>query len=446
MPTQSQLDQFVEFLKFPSISTDPKYKSDLVNCSNWLVTKLSSLGFEAKSHPTPGHPIVLAKSKQDPSKKTLLIYGHYDVQPVDPISEWTHPPFEPHISNGVIYARGSTDNKGQILTHIFGVEEYLKKNKELPVNIIFLIEGEEEVGGINLGKFLEDHKEELKSNIIIVSDGHTIDEESQSLECSLRGILCFDIIIKSLKTDVHSGLYGGALANPALILSQLLAKVHDANGRILIEGFHAGALPTPEWEKKLPDTLHLTEEHLIEEAGAKGLWGDKSISAYSRIWSHPTFELNGIYSGFNGEGSKTIIPSYASAKVSCRLVPFQDPDTIFSAVEKFFKKHVPDNVDLEIVKGHIGYPYYIDPEKFDVAIEFQESFKNKFPTKKIYSTRCGASIPVVSEFKQILGIDTLLLGLAFHDCGMHSPDENFHLSQMDYGIELNHLLLEAFVN
>jgi acetylornithine deacetylase/succinyl-diaminopimelate desuccinylase-like protein len=436
----SALSDLLTVLRFPSISTSTERAGDLRQCADWIATKLTGMGLETTVHPTKRHPVVVAKSKPLPGKPTLLIYGHYDVQPVDPLDQWDTPPFDPVIKDGRIFARGATDNKGQFMAHICGVEETLKQYGGLPLNLIFLIEGEEEIGSPNLAPFLEEHRSELKCDIIGISDSGMVGPGVPTFTYGLRGIACVEVHVHGPSIDLHSGIFGGSVGNPNMMLARLLAGVHDAEGRIQIPGFYDAVRDLQQWEKdawaKLPgeaETLKLT--------GVPKLWGEAGYTDVERRWARPTAEVNGMGGGYQGEGSKTVIPRSAFAKFSFRLVPDQDPDDIVAKVRTFFENAAPDCVRVEVKIGHSGKPYAMDPDS-DFGKAAQRALAKTF-TRETALIREGGSIPIVQSFKDILGVETLLLGLALPDCQIHAPNENFTIENYQAGIKLNqHLLTE----
>jgi len=441
MINQRHLDDLFAFLRFASVSTDATYKSQLDLCADWLITKFSNMGLNAELHPTPGHPIVLARTKTDPAKKTVLIYGHYDVQPVDPLNLWTHPPFEPHLENGIITARGSTDNKGQILSHILGVQETLKLTPELPVNLIFLVEGEEEIGSPNLASFIQTHLTELACDVIVISDTGMVAPQHPTFTYGLRGIAALEIFLQGPDKDLHSGIYGGAVANPITVLTRLIASLHDEQGRIAVPGFYSEVRELQSWERDSWKTLPLNDAELLLLTGSPSLTGEAGYSALERCWARPTAELNGISGGYQGEGTKTVLPSKASAKLTFRLVPDQDPETIIERVCTHLKTSCPTSVHMELKLGHSGKPYLVDPNS-PYGLAAQRALSCAFPVNAIALIREGGSIPIVATFKELLGVDTLLLGLALPDCRAHSPNENFPLENFAAGILLNQKLLK----
>ncbi len=436
-----ELQDLFAFLAFPSVSTDSKHKSDVRNCAEWIVGKLSAAGLDTKLHETPGNPIVVARNAHRPDRKTVLIYGHYDVQPVDPLNLWDSPPFAPEIRDGKIWARGATDNKGQMLAHILGVEKTLAEKGELPVNIILLFEGEEEIGSPNLAPFLEKHKSELACDIIAISDTGMVAPNTGTLGYGLRGIACCEVKIKGPARDLHSGLFGGAVANPATAVARLVSSLHLPDGTVAIEGFYDDVRPLEPWEREMwAKVPGVSDEDYLQVTGSPACFGEPGYNSAERVFARPTAEVNGIGGGYQGEGSKTVIPSEAFVKFSFRLVPDQDPKTILQQVKTHLEKHCPPGVKLEIELGHDGKPYACDPHS-DFGKAAQRALKRTFPGEPML-IREGGSIPIVQAFHDILGVDTLLLGLALADAQIHSPNENFPIENFEAGIRLNQALLE----
>ena len=429
----------IQFLRFPSVSTDPAHKTDTDQCADWLVMKLQGIGLTAEKHPTPGHPVVVARNEHREGRPTVMIYGHYDVQPADPLDLWKTPPFEPRIEDGVIYARGSTDNKGQILAHIHGVQAALAEG-ELPVNLIFLIEGEEEIGSANLGDFLQTHAAELKCDIIAISDTGMVARGVPTFTYGLRGIAAAELTVTGPAVDLHSGIYGGAVANPATALAQLLATLHDKEGHVAVEGFYDAVRDLADWERDAALKLPTTDAELLQLTGSPATYGEKGYTSTERRSARPTAEINGFGSGYQGEGSKTIIPAKAMAKLTFRLVPDQNPAKILELVETHLRKNLPPGVELTIHTGHSGNPYLCDPKSAAgeaAQRALQETFGNE-----VALIREGGSIPIVQTFKDVLGVDTLLLGLALPDCRAHSPNENFPLENFHAGATMSRNLLK----
>jgi len=436
----SHLEEYYEFLRYPSVSTDIEYAEKVTECAHWVVEKLRRIGLETKLVPTPGHPIVWAKNKQQAGRPTVMIYGHYDVQPPDPLDLWDSPPFDPVLKDGYVFARGATDNKGQILSHIFGVQEAIEQNGDLPVNLHFVIEGEEEVGSGNLGNFLSQNKEELQCNAVVVSDTGMVGRGMPTLSYGLRGITALELKVESARMDLHSGVFGGSVANPITALARLLATLHDDKGHVAVSGFYNKVKPLEDWERKAWRQLPIDgDAEILKETGAPALFGEEGYSTLERIWGRPTAEINGIGGGYQGVGTKTVIPSYAMAKLTFRLVPDQDGDEILKLATRHLEKHLPPGVTMEITPGHSG-PWYLTDPHSALGKAAQRALREAFG-KEPALIREGGSIPIVSQFRSILGVETLLLGLALPDCRAHSPNENFPLENMDAGIRLNKAVL-----
>jgi len=437
---ENYLEDFYSFLRFPSVSTDEKFAGKVRDCAEWLSKKLEVVGLESKLVPTAGHPVVWARNKHRSDRPTVLVYGHYDVQPPDPLELWDSPPFEPVLKNGYVFARGATDNKGQILSHIIGIQETLQKDGDLPVNVDLVIEGEEEVGSQNLGKFLNDNRDALKCEVVLVSDTGMIAPRTPTLSYGLRGVAALEVKVTGAKMDLHSGIFGGAVANPAAALARLLATLHDSNGHIAVPGFYDDVAPLQQWERDAWKKLPLDpDSEMLEETGAPALFGEAGFSTLERIWARPTAEINGMGSGYQGPGTKTVLPSHAMAKLTFRLVPNQNGDAIIDLVKKHFQKNVPPGVTLEMTSGHSGPWYLTDPHsKFGQAA--QRALKKAF-NKDTALIREGGSIPIVSDFRKILGVETLLIGLALQDCRAHSPNENFPLENLEAGVRMNQAVL-----
>ena len=437
---ENYLEDFYSFLRFPSVSTDEKFAGKVRDCAEWLSKKLEVVGLESKLVTTAGHPVVWGRNEHRKGRPTVLIYGHYDVQPPDPLELWDSPPFEPVLKDGYVFARGATDNKGQILSHIIGIQETLQKDGDLPVNVDLVIEGEEEVGSQNLGKFLNDNRDALKCEVVLVSDTGMIAPRTPTLSYGLRGVAALEIKVTGAKIDLHSGIFGGAVANPAAALARLLATLHDSNGHIAVQGFYDNVAPLQQWErdawKKLPID---PDSEMLEETGAPALFGEAGFSTLERIWARPTAEINGMGSGYQGPGTKTVLPSHAMAKLTFRLVPDQNGDAVIDLVKKHLQKNLPPGVTVEMRSGHHGPWYLTDPHsKFGQAA--QRALKKAF-NKDTALIREGGSIPIVSDFRKILGVETLLIGLALQDCRAHSPNENFPLENLEAGARMNQAVL-----
>jgi acetylornithine deacetylase/succinyl-diaminopimelate desuccinylase-like protein len=442
MITPAQLDDYFAYLRFPSISADPAYTDGMKQCAAWLVQKLSGMGFSVASHENGGPPVVLAKRISSPAKKTILIYGHYDVQPVDPLSLWRSKPFEPTVENGFVVARGATDNKGQTTCHLLGAEAMLRERGELPVNLIFLIEGEEEIGSPTFAKFLEAHREELACDAIVISDTSMASPAYPAITSGLRGIACMEVKITGSKADLHSGMFGGAVANPALELVKLLAHLHEADGSVAIPGFYDDVVPATEAERTSWQSIAYNDATILAATGSPKLSGEKGYTAVERTWIRPTAEINGLTSGYQGEGSKTIIPREASAKLSFRLVPHQNPDIVAEQVRHYLQSLCPDSVHLDVTYDHGGAPFYADSTSAysrAAQLALEEVFGHP-PAL----TREGLSIPIVSLLQASLKKNPLLIGLGMADCNAHAPNETFPLEQLEKGILLHQLLMDKF--
>jgi len=443
LTSREPIDLLKDFLRFPGISTQPEHAPDLLACAEWLRELLVSSGLKAAVHSTPGSPVVLASTPRDPAKRTVLIYGHYDVQPPDPLDGWTTPPFEPRIADGRLYARGAADNKGQILAHVLGVAQTLREKGSLPVNVIFLIEGEEEIGSPNLADFLREHRDELACDLVAISDTAMAPGNRPALTYALRGIAAMELIVRGPARDLHSGLFGGAVANPLTVLARLLSTLHDAGGRVLIPGFYDAVRVLEPWERKAAVALEKAsggEDALKELAGVSELTGEKGYSAIERIGARPTAEVNGIGGGYQGAGTKTVLPKEAFAKLTFRLVADQDPSRILAAAEEYLRSQCPPGVLLEIITGHSGEAYQSDPNSED-GLAARKALREAFGAEPLL-LRDGGSIPIVATLKEILGVDSHLLGLANPDSRIHSPDENMLIENFLGGIRMNQILLQ----
>jgi len=434
------LDELFEFLRFQSVSTDSNYAQHVAGCAEWLAEKLNRIGLQAKAFSTGGHPVVMARNEPQPGRRTILIYGHYDVQPVDPLDQWTSPPFEPRVQDGLIYARGAADNKGQIFAHILGVEKALRENGDLPVNLIFLVEGEEECGSEHLEAFLLEHREEIKPDIIAISDTGMVAAGMPSFTYGLRGILALEVKLHGAACDLHSGIYGGVAPNPATLLARMVATLHDDKFRVTVPGFYDSVVPLQQWEREEWARLPLDGEAFKEITRSPALLGEAGYSPVERAWGRPTAEVNGIGAGYQGLGSKTVIPREAFAKLTFRLVPNQTPSEIEAKVRAHLERVCPREVQMEIATGHGGEPFLCDPNSPDgrAARRALAQTWGKEPAL----IREGGSIPILQTFKRILGADILLLGLALPDCAAHAPNENFPVANLEAGSRLNRALLE----
>jgi acetylornithine deacetylase/succinyl-diaminopimelate desuccinylase-like protein len=439
------LEDFYSFLRFPSISTDDQYADRLAECAHWVAKKLTSIGLETQLVSTPRHPVVWAHNQHRPGRRTVMIYGHYDVQPPDPLELWDSPPFDPVLKDGYVFARGATDNKGQILAHIIGIQETIEQDGELPVNLHLVIEGEEEIGSLNLGGFLSENREALKCDVAVVSDTGMIARGVPTLSYGLRGVTAMEIKVTGPKIDLHSGIYGGAVANPITALAQLLATLHDQEGRVAIAGFYDRVKPLEDWEREAWRKLPLDGDKLVlKETGVPELFGEAGYNSLERVWARPTAEINGIGGGYQGKGTKTVIASHAMAKLTFRLVPEQEGDEILKLAKTHLRKNLPKGVTLEITEGHSG-PWYLTDPHSQIGQLAQRALRKAF-NAEVALIREGGSIPIVSQFRGILGIETLLMGLALPDCRAHSPNENFPLENLEGGIRLNKAILQELAH
>jgi acetylornithine deacetylase/succinyl-diaminopimelate desuccinylase-like protein len=427
------VSDLVEYLKIPSVSSNSSHNKDTERCAHFTADLMRKAGLEkAQVFKTPGHPIVYSEWCKAPGMPTVLVYGHYDVQPVDPLNLWDSPPFEPAIKNGEIYARGAADDKGQVYIHFAAVEAHLKKQGKLPVNVKFLIEGEEEVGSENLDKFIEANKDLLKSDVVLISDSPMFDRGVPSICFGLRGLCYYQIDLRGTKSDLHSGSFGGAVANPNFVLAQILAGMKDKNGKVTIPGFYKDVKPLTARERKEFKRLPFSEKKYAKELGAPALAGEKGYTALERIWGRPTFEVNGILGGFTGEGAKTVIPAVAMAKVSMRLVPNQNPDKIAKLFEKHLRKVCPKTMELTITRMHGGKPWVasLDHPAIHAA---SKAFEKGFGKRPVF-TREGGSIPVVASFADILKVPSVLMGIGLPDENAHAPNEKLDLGNFQGGI------------
>lgn len=435
---------FFDYLRFPSISALPAHAQDVRACAEWLADLLSGWGLPTELRETGGAPVVLTKTIRIPGRPTVLLYGHYDVQPVEPLELWNHPPFEPVECDGLIFARGATDNKGQTFSHLVGLKRLLDQGT-LPVNLIILLEGEEEVGSPHLADFIEKHRNELQCDCAVISDTSMIAEGWPALTLGLRGIGCFEVTALGPRVDLHSGMFGSATPNPALALSRVLARLHDEDGRITIPGFYDAVLPISDLEKASWNSLPWDETWFQNTTGIAPRGGERKYSVLERVWGRPTAEINGLTSGHQGAGSKTIIPSRASAKLSFRLVPHQDPEHVVDLVTSWLETELAkEGVGAEVEYDHGGLPFYIAPDHqcIQAAATALHSVFGRAPA----FTREGLSIPVAALLSQQLGIPVLLAGLGLPDCNAHAPNESFPASHLELGAQTHIALMNGLAD
>jgi len=430
---QRFLDELFELLRFPSVSADSKYKEDVLKTADYIAEKLRSAGADkVEVCPTAGNPIVYGEKITDPSQPTVLVYGHYDVQPPEPLELWHTPPFEPTIRDGKIFARGACDDKGQMYMHIKAFE-VMQNTGGLSCNVKFMIEGEEEVGSENLGVFVKENKERLAADVVLISDTAMISLEHPSLETGLRGLSYLEVEIIGPNRDLHSGVYGGAVANPATILTKMIASLHDENNRITIPGFYDDVVELSKEEREALNRAPFDEAEYKNDLGIDELWGEKGYTTIERTGIRPTVEVNGIWGGYIGEGAKTVLPSKASAKISMRLVPNQQSAVITSLFQKHFESIAPKYVKVKVTPHHGGEPAVTPTDS--IAYKAAEKAIEESFGKAPIPCRGGGSIPIVALFETELGLKTVLMGFGLDSDNLHSPNEKFDIANYYKGIE-----------
>lgn len=445
---QRFLDELFEFLRIPSVSADPAFKNDVLAAAEWIKEKLLAAGMDSATiYPTKGHPIVFAEKIIDASLPTILVYGHYDVQPADPYELWETPPFEPTIRqtqihpDGAIFARGSCDDKGQIYMHVKAIEAMLKHN-ELACNVKIMFEGEEEVGSEHLADFVKENKEKLTADIILISDTSIIANDIPSVETGLRGLSYMEVEVTGPNRDLHSGVYGGAVANPINVLCDMIASLHDENGKVTVRGFYDKVAELSKEEREALEAAPFDEEAYKKDLGIDAVSGEKGYTTRERASIRPTLDVNGIWGGYTGEGSKTVLPSKASAKISMRLVPNQDWEEISDLFAAHFKAIAPATVKVKVSRHHGGQPYVTPTDSVGYKAAFlamQEAF-GKTPVP----TRGGGSIPIVALFEKELGLKSILFGFGLDSDALHSPNEHYGLFNFYKGIETIPLFYKYF--
>ncbi len=428
------LEELKTFLRIPSISTLPEHVPDVQRAAQFVADSMKTAGLEnIEIIPTAKHPLVYADWLHAAGKPTVLCYGHYDVQPPDPLNEWISPPFEPTIRDGNIYARGSADDKGQMYMHIKAVEALLAVTGTLPVNLKFLIEGEEEVGGESVAKFVAENPAKLKADVALVSDTELFAEGLPTLCIGLRGLIYTEIEARGPARDLHSGMYGGAAPNAVFGLIELLAKMKDANGKIQIPGMYDDVEPPTSAEKRSWEHLPFDEKDFLkDEVGSTQLTGEPGYPVFERVWARPTLEVHGIAGGFTGAGAKTVIPARATAKVSMRMVPNQNPEKIIAAYKKFVADHTPAGIQTEVRVLSWGPAIMVNPDHPAIHVAAQ-AFRDILGKETVF-IRSGGSIPIVGDFAKHLGIPTILMGFGLPDDGLHSPNEKYKVANYYAGI------------
>jgi acetylornithine deacetylase/succinyl-diaminopimelate desuccinylase-like protein len=433
-------EELKELLRIPSISADSRHQEDVRRAAGWLVEHLRQIGLQAELIETPGHPIVYAESPPVPGAPIALVYGHYDVQPPDPLDQWITPPFEPTERDGNLYARGATDDKGQLFTHVKGVEAHLATTGKLPLQVKFVIEGEEEVGSEQLDNYLARAAEKLACDCVVISDTAQFAPGVPAITCGLRGIAYYELLLSGPNSDLHSGVFGGGVTNPANTLCRMLASLVDAEGRITLPEFYDDVEPLEEAERGAIADLPFDEGALLRQLGVDGLSGEAGYSTLERRWTRPSYDLHGLVSGYQGEGAKTVLPATAQAKFSFRLVPKQDPKKITAALRRYLEPRVPPGIRMELVEYH-GGPGFVMSLESDTLHAAAAAIEMGFGRKPVFM-REGGSIPIVNAFSKSLQADVLLLGWGQNDDNLHAPNEKFSLADFHRGIRASTALWE----
>ena len=432
---EKHLEELKKFLSIPSISSLSEHKADMQKGAEWLSDSFKQAGLEnIVIDETKGHPVVYADWLHAEDKPTVLIYGHYDVQPVDPLNLWESEPFNPEVRDNKLYARGASDDKGQVFMHVKAVEALLELEGSLPVNVKFLIEGEEEVGSPNLEEYIESNKDKLAADVIVISDTGMQGPGQPAVCYGLRGLCGVQIDVKGAKGDLHSGLYGGGVQNSIHALVSILESFRDEEGTIEVKGFYDNVRPLMEEEREAYAALGFNEDGLKQEVGVTELFGEKGYTHLERVWARPTLEINGIFGGFSGEGIKTVLPSEAGAKITCRLVPDQDPEEIVTKLKAHIEKHKPAGVTVKVTEFDKGKPF-ITPFDHPAIQAAGRSYEKIYAVPTAY-TRGGGSIPIVAAFDEILELPVVLMGFGLSTENFHAPNEHFHLENFDKGLRV----------
>jgi succinyl-diaminopimelate desuccinylase len=436
--------ELIDLLRIPSVSTDPEHAGDVRRAADFVAKDLGNIGLEAEVIPTAGHPIVYGEWLGAAGAPTVLVYGHYDVQPPDPLDLWTSPPFEPTVRNGNLFARGATDDKGQMMTHVKSVEAWMKTEGRLPVNVKFLIEGEEEIGSEHLAPFVRAEAARLAADYCVISDTCQFAAGVPAITYGLKGIVYYEVRLRGPARDLHSGSFGGSVANPANALARMLGALVDGGGRVQVPGFYDDVAPLADWERRQFAELPFDEAAYKRQHGVEALFGEEGYTTLERRWARPTCDVNGLFGGFRGEGSKTIVPSEAGAKVSFRLVPHQDPKKITAAFRGFLTGLCLPGIQMEVREFH-NSPAVLTPVDSPAVQAASRAIEQGFGTQPVF-IREGGSIPVVTTFHEALGLDTLLLGWGLPDDNTHSPNEKFCLADFHRGIKASaHLWRELAI-
>ncbi|HEU5080614.1 MAG TPA: dipeptidase [Opitutaceae bacterium] len=448
------VEKLKEFIRFPSVSADSSFKDGMRGAREFVAGLLKSMGFRVDIVPTKLHPIILAHRDGDASWPHVMIYGHYDVQPADPLNLWKTPAFEPEVRGHRIYGRGAADNKGPLMTHIAAVAKLLERDPKLPLRITFMIEGEEEMGSPSFASFIEENRQRLKADFVFLSDTGIPRPDQVVITCGLRGLMLFDVVVTGAKMDVHSGMHGGVFKNPIQALTELCASLHTPDGKVNVPGFYDDVLDVEPWEREQLARLGQSTEQYREFLGVPAFYTPKGFSPFEALRFLPTLEFNGIGGGYQGEGSKTVIPSKAFVKISCRLVPNQSPAKIREVVYKAVRERMPKDVTFEIVDQHEGTPYVVVPPDRSntpkdqspiLARAFRATDKavtEVFGNPPLY-LREGGSVPIIADIKRVLGLDSVLFGLFLPEDNLHAPNESFDLNVMEKGMRASEQILET---
>ena len=441
--TATYISELQEFLRIPSISNSSEHTQEMQRCAKFVAEKLTTAGMNrVEIYQTEGHPVVYGEWLGAPGKPTVLIYGHYDVQPVDPIELWDSQPFDPVIKDGKIYARGATDDKGQVYTHIKAVESLFKTLGSLPLNVKFVIEGEEEIGSGNLEPFVKNNKDLLKCDTVVISDTALYAPGLPTITYGLRGLAYCEVEVVGPDRDLHSGSYGGAVANPINVLAKMISQLHDAKGKITIPHFYDTVVKLTAKERAAIKTLKFSDKAFGKEIGLTELSGEAGFSTLERLWARPTLDCNGIFGGFTGKGAKTVIPSKATAKISMRLVPGQDPKKVMSDFAKHIKNIAPKTVKVTVHQLHSGNPV-LTPLDSSATVAASKAMEKAFGKKTVF-IREGGSIPIVHTFAKLLKAPVVLMGFGLNNENLHSPNEHFNLKHFELGIKSSALFMKEF--
>ncbi|MCR9131119.1 MAG: dipeptidase [bacterium] len=431
---QKFLDELFELLRIPSVSTDSTKKGEIQKAANFLLDQLKSLNLnKVELFETPGNPIVYGEHCPHADKPTVLIYGHYDVQPSDPDDLWDTPAFEPTIKDGNIYARGASDDKGQAYTHVKALESFVQSGEEIPVNIKIILEGEEEIGSPNLVPFINQHKDMLTCDMVLISDTAMFGKDQPSITYGLRGLAYMEVEVVGPNRDLHSGVYGGAVENPLNVLCEMIAKMKDEDGVIQIPGFYDKVIPLTDADREASAALPFDEEAYKKSLDIDAVHGEKGFTTLERASARPTLDVNGIWGGYTGEGAKTVLPSKANAKISMRLVPDQDPKEIAKLFTEYFHSIAPDTVKVKVTEHHGGHASITNLDFYGLKAA-AKAFEDVFEKDVLFS-REGGSIPIVADFKKILGVESILMGFGLTSDAIHSPNEKFSIQDFHRGIK-----------